>query len=72
MFDEREPSEPLPVPQALPVDYWLQGFKAGYMKQRADAPADASHADQYRKGYREGKASRARADRINARLVKME
>ncbi len=70
MLDDREPAEPLTVPQTLPADHWLVGFKHGYQKQRAQPPGDATDAAQYRKGYREGKTARARADRVNARLVK--
>ncbi len=71
-YSEREPEPPLIVPAHLPVDFWLQGFKHGYQKEGAQPPVDQEHAAQYSKGYRAGKASRARADRVNARLVKTE
>lgn len=59
-YTEREPEPLLRVPGDVPADYWLAGYKAGYLDTRPAPPRGAAHAELYWKGYGEGAADKAK------------
>lgn len=61
MFDEREHTKPLRVPKRVSADYWLNGYKAGYLGAGAQPPRGKANAETYWRGYGEGQQDRARA-----------